>query len=187
MKLEEGKQYIDGTGERVTVKLKYPETKYPFERTTEDNPLRHMEDGRYLDSVGMPVNVFDLKEIEERSYRNNGKENISILPDYTQVCVWPGTSLGGHPPEDFVAYIAENFNGVRVQVLEEIYTKPGSSPEETGNRCDLFFAVHKDDIGQFAVPRLSYGIRWIEDVLSTANYRGRIYPERVFKYKTWEA
>jgi hypothetical protein len=34
---------------------------------------------------------------------------------------------------------------------------------------------------------LYMGIRWVENVLSAANYRDPIYPERVFGYKSWTA
>jgi len=35
---------------------------------------------------------------------------------------------------------------------------------------------------KFSIPRLGYGISWIEDVLT---YHASIYPKRVFEYKTW--
>ena len=77
----------------------------------------------------------------------------------------------------------------RFQYLETIETKPdaGDNINETGGRADVFMAVHKDDIAKFSISRLQYGIRWIEDVLSSVNeyHNNPIYPERVFKYKTW--
>lgn len=185
MKLQEGKEYVDGTGAKVQVKLIYPGTKYPFERTTEDNPLRHMEDGRYLDSVNMPVNIFDLKEMEVRSNKNNRDTNVDRLPGFNQVCVWPTTQTE-QDPNGFVEFMRDKFL-VRVQHLEDIYTLSDMGKEGTGNRCDAFFAVHDDDIAKFAVKRLSYGIRWIEDALARCNYHYAIYPHRVFQYKTWEA
>jgi hypothetical protein len=100
---------------------------------------------------------------------------------FKQVCVWPGCIVGEKVTE-FESFMKENF-GCRIQYLEEIKTFPGDGGE--GGRNDLFFAVHNDDIGKFAVSRLQAGIRWIEDVLSTENYHDKIYPERVFKYKCW--
>lgn len=117
-------------------------------------------------------------------------QNAKLNEGFSQVCVWPGTLMGDNTPEDFEKFMLENFN-VRTQFLEVIFTYPdvenGKIVEETGERSDIFFAIHIEDIAKFAVPRLQYGIRWIEDVLSNANYRMNIYPERVFAYKTWDA
>lgn len=109
--------------------------------------------------------------------------------NFRQVCVWPGTILEDNPTaiEEFETAMAEMFNGTRVKFLECIYTYPdvddnGPVPE-TGGRCDLFFYVHNEDIAKFAIPRLSYGIRWIEDVYG--NGGGYLYPERVKEYMSW--
>ena len=106
--------------------------------------------------------------------------------DYNQVCVWPATIVGEDKITEFEKFMLEQFK-TRVQYLEEIKTLPdkGKSIEESGGRNDVFFAVHDDDIGKFSVPRLEFGIRWIEDVLSKDNYKDKIYPSRVSKYKTW--
>jgi hypothetical protein len=118
--------------------------------------------------------------------------NIPRKPEFSQVCVWPGTLVGADQVEVFEKFIAENFNNTRVQYLEEVKTFPDVQPngrlvEGTGDRNDVFFAVHSEDVGKFAVPRLSYGIRWIEDVLDNEARRGefRIYPDRVTEYRTW--
>ena len=120
----------------------------------------------------------------------NNKENVQRNEHYTQVCVWPGTLLKPEEVPDFEQWILKEF-GTRIQFLETIVTSPdkenGKDVEGTGGRHDVFFAVHEEDIGKFAVPRLSAGMRWIEDVLSKHNYRTKIYPKRVFEYKTWEA
>lgn len=110
--------------------------------------------------------------------------NVKRLEQFSQVCIWPATIVGEDKIEEFEKFMLDNF-GTRVQYLEEIETFPDKGVKESGGRNDVFFAVHNDDIGKFAVPRLSAGIRWIEDVLDKGNYRNRIYPERVFKYKTW--
>lgn len=111
-------------------------------------------------------------------------KNIIRNKSYEQVCIWPGTIVGKIKIEDFVNFMMEQFK-VRVQYLEEIKTFPNNGQPDTGGRNDLFFAVHNEDLTHFSIPRLAQGIRWIEDVLDKNNYKHKIYPARVFKYKTW--
>lgn len=117
-------------------------------------------------------------------------KNILRKENFDQVCVWPGTLISKDEISKFEKWMIDEFN-TRIQFLETIETLPdkenGKEVEGTGGRHDVFFAVHKEDIGHFAVPRLKVGIRWIEDVLAKGNYRSPIYPKRVFKYRTWEA
>jgi hypothetical protein len=88
------------------------------------------------------------------------------------------------PPEeygDFKAFMLNELNA-RVEILESIETEPdrdeyGHAILNTGGRTDLFFCVHDEDIGHFAIPRLSFGIRWIEDAISETNGGNRYYPE----------
>ena len=111
------------------------------------------------------------------------------LPDYTQVCVFPGLIVDENKIQVFTDLIKEAFD-TRVQYLETILTKPDvDDPENTGGRSDVFFAVHQDDIGKFAVRRLQYGIRWIEDAMSNVNgyHLNPLYPEYVEGYKSWNA
>lgn len=122
--------------------------------------------------------------------------NVIRKEHYDQVCVWPGT-LVTDPSSDvplteqikvFEECMAKD--GMRVQYLEEIKTRPDQYPDKnevpgTGGRNDLFFAMHKDDVGPNAVKRLAMGIRWIEDVLAPINYHSPIYPQRVFDYRSW--
>ena len=112
------------------------------------------------------------------------------LPNYAQVCVFPGLLVDEDKIQEFTDQIKEVFD-TRVQYLETILTKPdvGDQSGETGGRSDVFIAVHQDDIEKFAVRRLQYGIRWIEDVLSNANeyHLNPIYPEYVEGYKSWNA
>ena len=110
-------------------------------------------------------------------------ENIPRNEHFNQVCVWEGC-LVGEKVGEFPVFMQQTF-GIRIQYLEEIVTLPGDGGE--GGRNDVFFAVHEDDIETFAIKRLQVGIRWIEDVLSSVNYRDAIYPKRVFGYKSWEA
>ena len=119
----------------------------------------------------------------------NQTENASKKENFNQVCVWPATIVGEEKIKDFEDFMIEQFK-TRVQYLEEIKTNPdlnsnGDPIEGTGNRNDLFFAIHDEDVGKFAVPRLQVGIRWIEDTLADCNYSQKIYPKRIFEYKTW--
>lgn len=114
-------------------------------------------------------------------------ENVKLQEGFSQVCVWRDVVLGGDTVENFVAWFMATFN-TRIQFLEEIKTNPdvdelGKPIPGTGGRNDIFFAVHNDDIGKFAVPRLSYGISWIEDLY--LNGYAYLYPERVANYRTW--
>ena len=112
---------------------------------------------------------------------------VTLRNGYKQVCVWPGTVMGDSNPTDFEQFFMEQ-HGTRVQFLEEIVTEPdyenGLPVALTGGRHDVVFAVHDCDIAKFAIPRLTMGIRWIDDVYS--NGGGDIYPERVQAYCCWD-
>jgi len=122
--------------------------------------------------------------------------NTKLKEGFSQVCVWPACVVvndnrvisSQEKIDEFEEFMFDQFK-VRIQYLEEIKTEPDQDGEKsiegTGNRNDLLFAVHNEDIGKFAVPRLMVGIRWIEDVLAIDNYRSPIYPKRIFKYVTW--
>ena len=104
---------------------------------------------------------------------------------FNQLCVWPGTVVGKDEITALEAFFKDEM-GVTVKFETEVKTlpdKPGCT--ETGGRNDVFFYIADDDIGKFAVPRLSMGIRWYEDVLG--NGGGKLYPTEVLeKYKkTW--
>jgi len=125
---------------------------------------------------------------------NNRLENGTVArdPGFTQVCIWPGTVVGSDYIDKFVAVMAAEFDGVRVQYLEEIKTKPdklrGVMVADTGGRTDVFFAVHEDDLQKFAIPRLKAGIRWFEDVISNERSQSpdySIYPDYVMHYWSW--
>ena len=111
-------------------------------------------------------------------------KNKPLNENFTQVCVWPATVVGKTKKKikEFEDWGISEF-GVRFQYLEEILTNRDESGP--GGRNDLFFAVHSEDVGKFAIPRLSYGIRWIEDVYG--NRQGHLYPDRVAEYKSWDA
>ena len=84
---------------------------------------------------------------------------------FNQLCVWQGTVLGDSSVEDFTNFFKENFNA-RVKFCEEVKTNGSVERNEEGGRNDIFFYIHDDDMGHFALKRLALGIRWWEDVVS---------------------
>lgn len=91
------------------------------------------------------------------------------MENYTQLCVWPGTTLGDNTPEELEGFFLNEMN-TRVKYKCEVKTNPnlnesGKAIPDTGDRNDLFFYVHTEDIAKFAIPRLKMGIRWWEDVV----------------------
>lgn len=114
---------------------------------------------------------------------------VAREPNYTQVCVWEGCLVPPEQLEQFKQFMLDELHA-RVQFLETIPTLPdvenGRAVEGTGGRHDVFFAVHKEDVNKFAVPRLSYGIRWVEDVMNPQNHSWMLYPKRVNEYLSWD-
>jgi len=116
--------------------------------------------------------------------------------DYQQLCVWPGCVVIGanadvsNLTEEEEANIKKLVDwgmdtfGVRFKYEDEIFTNPdldsnGQPVKDTGDRNDLFFYIHNEDILKFAVKRLSYGIRWFEDVVSSVNNGSHLYPKAI--------
>jgi hypothetical protein len=110
-------------------------------------------------------------------------ENIELKEGFTIVCVWPATIISSEEVPEFEKFFQDEM-GVRVQYLESIKTNPdlveGCSVNGTGGREDILFGVHGEDIGKFAIPRLQFGIRWLEDVYF--NDQGYLYPVRIKQY-----
>ena len=123
-----------------------------------------------------------VKNLEKSWDKKNQMELDTEEGNYTQLCVWPGCSLGDNTIEQFEQFMLEQF-GTRIKFEQEVTTNPGLGGK--GGRHDLFFFVHSDDIGKFAIPRLSAGIRWWEDVIENNSHT--IYPKEILdKYKqTW--
>jgi hypothetical protein len=99
--------------------------------------------------------------------------------EFQQLCVWPGTIVGQDEIQAFEDWFKNELN-VRVKYLTEIKTNPdvdkaGNPEPGTGGRNDLMFYVHDEDVSGFAVPRLSMGIRWWEDVIKY-NDNSHLYP-----------
>lgn len=119
----------------------------------------------------------------------NLTENVKLQEGYEQVCVFHGMIIKSDKDiKDLTDFMKNEFN-VRIQYLECIETGPDIKREkpvaETGGRHDVFFAVHKEDLGRFIIPKIQVEARWIEDVLAKGNYSSPIYPKRVFDYCTW--
>ena len=111
-------------------------------------------------------------------------------PGFNQLCVWPGCVVGEEEAQDFERFFLDEF-GVKVKYLAEIKTKPdldenGEVVPDTGGRNDLFFYLHDDNVGGFAIQRLQMGIRWWEDVIKY-NDNSHLYPaEFIEQYPpTW--
>jgi hypothetical protein len=106
------------------------------------------------------------------------------MENFSQLCVWEGTVVGVEEIENFEGWLQLEF-GVRAKYCEEVLTLPTEGVEDTGGRNDLFFRIHDEDVMKFALPRLTIGIKWWEDVLGNGN--GVLYPEQILeKYpKTW--
>ena len=83
------------------------------------------------------------------------------MSEYKQLCVWEGVLMDGQTPESFEEYIGEQMDS-RTKFAEQVHTLPdmkdGVPVKGTGGRSDIFFYIHNEDIGKFAVPRLQYGI-----------------------------
>ena len=104
---------------------------------------------------------------------------------FNQLCVMEGTLMPEGGAKELETFF-KNEMGVTVHFETEVKTlpdRPGCT--ETGDRNDIFFYIADDDISKFAIPRLSMGIRWWEDVLGNGN--GKLYPIEILeKYeKTW--
>lgn len=112
---------------------------------------------------------------------------------FSQAVSWPGTTMGDSTSDEFVKFIAETFNGTRAQFIGEFHTKPdfdsrGNQIPDTGDRCDLVFAIHEEDVGKFAVLRFEYNMRWINDVIFNEKMRGEvtIYTPEFHDLCSWE-
>ena len=118
------------------------------------------------------------------------------MSDFTQVVVWPGTTMGAGTPAQFELFILEELKA-RAKFIGEFTTKAdfGDRSPDAGGRKDLMFYVHTEDIPKFAVPRFAYGMRWLEDVLDNEKHRNvetgapedySIYSDEVRKLYSWK-
>ena len=104
---------------------------------------------------------------------------------YNQLCVLQGTIMPEGGSKELETFFKDEF-GVKVKFETEVKTLPNEPGcTLTGDRNDIFFYIADDDIGKFAVPRMSMGVRWWEDCL--LNGDGMFYTKEFLeKYpKTW--
>jgi hypothetical protein len=97
-----------------------------------------------------------------------------------QLCVWTGTIIGPENIAEFENWLTEEF-GVTGEYAGEFETLPdlksGEPVPGTGGRNDALFWIAAEDVPKFAVPRLSFGIRWWDDYLDNSR---DIVPDRTF-------
>ena len=119
---------------------------------------------------------------ELADYLNSVKGDTHMKNQFNQLCVLQGCLMPKGGAKELESFFKDEM-GVTIKYETEVKTLP----DETGpgGRNDLFFYIADDDISKFAVPRLSMGIRWWEDVLG--NGGGNLYTEEFLeKYpKTW--
>jgi hypothetical protein len=105
---------------------------------------------------------------------------------FNQLCVLQGCLMPEGGAKELESFFKDEM-GVTVKFETEVKTlpDPGDLGMKTGGRNDVFFYIADDDIMKFAVPRLSMGIKWWEDVLG--NGGDKLYPKEILeKYeKTW--
>ena len=123
---------------------------------------------------------------ELADYLNSVKGDTHIKNQFNQLCVLQGCLMPEGGAKELESFFKDEM-GVTVKFETEVKTlpDPGDLGMKTGGRNDVFFYIADDDIMKFAVPRLSMGIKWWEDVLGNGN--GKLYPEEILeKYpKTW--
>ena len=108
---------------------------------------------------------------------------VKLNEGFDLVCVWSATLIGEKHASEFENWFKNEFD-IEVQYLEEVTTLPdrdkdGNVVEKTGGRNDVFFAIKREDASKFAIPRLHFSIRWVEDaILQDEN----IYPKYIKEY-----
>lgn len=110
--------------------------------------------------------------------------NVPREPGFRQVAIWPGFTIidPNYPSLEAKEHVArfqdwmdEQFH-IRVQFLEEIAIQHAQ-----GEMPFIVFAIHKEDVSKFVIPRLHFGIRWIEDATDPGN--GPPLPQRFIGYR----
>ena len=97
--------------------------------------------------------------------------NTILKEHFIQVFVWSNVKLAPNTPTDFENYMAKNNNGTRIQFMEEI---------NTGNRNDILFAVHTDDLNKFYAVAKPEAIVRLDDIAFDEAFS--CYPPRLEEY-----
>lgn len=118
----------------------------------------------------------------------NNEVNTVLNDGFTQVCVWPGTTLGEGGSGEIVEWFKDEFD-IEIQFLEVILTNQdrnqyGDPIPNTGGRSDVLFAVKDGQANRFAPIKMHIAARWFDDV--DYNNQGHLYPERCTGYYSWD-
>lgn len=128
----------------------------------------------------------------QRIIEESKKVNIELPENFTQVYVADGLILNNETEiQEFEELLKEKFD-VRAKYLEQLKTFPdidsiGCPIEGTGDRNDVFFTIHDEDVLKFKLPKFKMGASYLEDILvyceTTCKY---LYPKRVEDYCSWK-
>ncbi len=91
-----------------------------------------------------------------------------IHKDQAVLTLWPGIVVYEKDREDLMQFFSNVFD-ITPTIVGCVVTLPdkdelGRNVPDTGGRHDLFFYVNANDVTKFAIQRLSYGMRWWEDI-----------------------
>lgn len=109
-------------------------------------------------------------------------KSLVLKPGYKHLAIWLGTELGDGSAQDFEEFMLEKL-GFRVQFIEEYHTKPtilnGEPVSGTGDRVDIFFAIHEEDAPMFTpMHSMLFGFYPLDVVLAMGcEGEANIYPE----------
>jgi len=115
--------------------------------------------------------------------------NIVRQPNFNKVAVLNAViDKKGDESADIIAFFVDYCDNLRIQFLESIKTKQEKNRQNvvvasSGNRNDVFFAIHDDDLAKFASFAVLHKAVLIETVITTMKSKGQdLYPTRVEKY-----
>lgn len=159
-------EYFKGREDIVQARMAYVKEKGEDALLTEDNFQRIIEESK--------------------------KVNIELPENFTQVYVADGLILNNETEiQEFEELLKEKFD-VRVKYLEQLKTFPdidsiGRPIEGTGNRNDVFFTIHDEDVLKFKLPKFKMGASYLEDILTYCETTSKcLYPKRVEDYCSWK-
>ena len=128
----------------------------------------------------------------QRIIEESKKVNIELPENFTQVYVADGLILNNETEiQEFEELLKEKFD-VRAKYLEQLKTFPdidsiGRQIEGTGNRNDVFFTIHDEDVLKFKLPKFKMGASYLEDILTYCEITSKcLYPKRIENYRSWK-